>query len=390
MELEGTVKFRSDRGVWVDIGYEKNARINATRQLAFRLKRNQRVATTVQAVDPRRGEVWVSAADLPTLRPWEALQVGMTTEGRVAFRSSAGVFVDIGFEQNGIVLAANRSQMFEALKQDQIVAATVEGVDGSTIRVSVAGVPKPRSLQELRVGETLEGAVGSKTERGVFVDVGCEKPALVIAPREEAYALGRSQPVTATVERVQGDVFWVSVAGLPKLPFPEELQVGSIVNGTVARKSTEGVLLDIGNAEMARVLAPRAMVLERLRYRQQVSAKVEKTCHDGVLVSLEGLPRLKLLEQLEVGGAVDGEYVQTRKGAALFDIGCESLASLTGPRDEVLKLRKFERLEGMRIDKVDIESRKISVSFAGLSDLVANRTLIRRSEGTSARRTARF
>ncbi|CAK0819558.1 unnamed protein product, partial [Prorocentrum cordatum] len=259
MELEGTVKFRSDRGVWVDIGYEKNARINATRQLAFRLKRNQRVATTVQAVDPRRGEVWVSAADLPTLRPWEALQVGMTTEGRVAFRSSAGVFVDIGFEQNGIVLAANRSQMFEALKQDQIVAATVEGVDGSTIRVSVAGVPKPRSLQELRVGETLEGAVGSKTERGVFVDVGCEKPALVIAPREEAYALGRSQPVTATVERVQGDVFWVSVAGLPKLPFPEELQVGSIVNGTVARKSTEGVLLDIGNAEMARVLAPRAM-----------------------------------------------------------------------------------------------------------------------------------
>jgi transcriptional accessory protein Tex/SPT6 len=366
--------------------------VNGTRQKAFHLKANQTVAATVEKVDQKKREIWVSAAGIDKLRPWTDLKVGMTAEGRVAFRSRAGVFVDIGFEKTGLVVAANYSKPFETLGRDQVVTATVEEVEGNTFKVSVAGVPKPRSFKELRVGETLEGTVGSRSERGVFVDVGCEKPALVIAPRQEAYSLERRQPVTATVERVLGDIFWVSVAGLSKLKFPEELQVGTIVNGTVVKKSKEnGVLIDIGNAEMACVLAPRAQVYAKLDYKQNVSVKIEKTTKDGILVSIDplGLKRLKLLEQLKEGDMVDGEYVMTRKNVVLFDIGCESLAALEGPRDEVFRLKKFEKLKGMRIDKVDVEARRISLSFAGLSDHVAGRKLPRRQGNAEVLRAPR-
>lgn len=394
MELEGRVARKSEKGVWVDIGYERYAMITASRQLAFRLKANETVATTVEKVDQKRREIWVSVAGLEKLKPWEELKVGLTKTGRVSYRSRAGVFVDIGFEKTGLVVAANYSQPFETLGRDQIVTATVEEVDSrkNTFKVSVAGVPKPRSFKELRVGETLKGQVGTRSERGVFVDVGCDKAALVIAPREEAYSLERRQPVTATVERVLGEIFWVSVAGLSKLKFPEELQVGKIVNGTVVKKSTtSGVLIDIGNAEMARVLAPREQAYAKLDYNQNVTAKIEKTTKDGILVSLDplGLKRLKLLEQLKEGDTVDGEYVMSRGKAVMFDIGCESLAALEGPRDQVLKLKKFDKLKGMRIDKVDVEARKITLSFAGLSDHVAGRKLPRRQGSAQVLRAPR-
>lgn len=384
MELEGKVVHRSQKGVWVDIGYGKNAMITGTRQKIFRLKPNQTVATTVEKVDQERREIWVSIAGFDKLKPWKTLKVGFTTEGRVSYRSRAGVFVDIGFEKSGLVVAANFSEPFEALSANQVVTATVEEVDGDTFKVSVAGVEKSRSFKELRVGETLEGTVGSRSERGVFVDVGCDKPALVIAPRQEAYSLGRRQPVNVTVERVLGDIFWVSVAGLSKLKFPEELQVGTIVPGTVVKKSKEnGILIDIGNAEMAVVLARREEAYKKLNFNQNVTVKIEKATSDNVLVSLVhlGLLKLKLLEQLEVGGTVDGEYVMNRGGVALFDIGCESLAELTGLRDEVKKLKKFEKLKGMTIKKVDVGARKIALSFAGLSDLVADRQIRPRKRG---------
>lgn len=386
MELEGRVAYKSEKGVWVDIGYGKNAMVNGTRQKVFHLKANQTVAATVEKVDLKKREIWVSAAGIDKLRPWTDLKVGMTAEGRVAFRSRAGVFVDIGFEKSGLVLAANFSEPFETLGRNQAVSATVEEVEGTRFKVSVAGVKKPRRFKELRVGETLQGIVGSRSERGVFVDVGCDKPALVIAPRQEAYSLERRQPVTATVERVQGDIFWVSVAGLSKLQPPEVLQVGKIVNGTVVKRSKEnGVLIDIGNAEMAMVLANKEQAYKKLNLKQNVTVKIEKATSDSVLVSLThlGLQKLKLLEQLQEGDMVDGEYVMTRGArgnVVLFDIGCESLAALSGPRDEVSKLRKFEKLKGMRIDKVDVEARRISLSFAGLSDHVAGRE--RRRGGT--------
>jgi len=385
MELEGRIAFKTDKGVWVDIGYGQNAMINATRQKVFQLKPNQTVAATVEKVDQQRREIWVSVAGFAKLKPWEELKVGMTAEGRVAYRSRDGVYVDIGFEKTGLVLAANFSEPFETLGRNQAVSATVEEVDRKTFKVSVAGVKKPRFFNELRVGETLEGNVGCRTKRGVFVDIGCDKPAMVIAPRQEAYGLERRQPVTATVERVQGDIFWVSVAGLSKLKFPEELQLGEIVNGTVVKKSKKnGVLIDIGNAEWAIVLAKREEAFERLELEQKVTVRIEKATSDGVLVSLThlGLQKLKLLEQLQEGDMVDGEYVMTRGSVVLFDIGCESLAALSGPRDEVFRLKKFEKLKGMRIDSVDVEARRISLSFAGLSDHVAGRATPRRRDGT--------
>merc|ERR1740121_2896502 len=62
------------------------------------------------------------------------------------------------------------------------------------------------------------------------------------------------------------------------------------------------------------------------------------------------------------------------KAGVMIDIGCEKFGLLArDPNNDVFRLENEERLEGLTIDRIDLDEGRIDLSLAGLSDLVAGR-----------------
>jgi hypothetical protein len=76
-----------------------------------------------------------------------------------------------------------------------------------------------------------------------------------------------------------------------------------------------------------------------------------------------------------VGDTLEGTVVVRRKKGGVFvDIGSEVNALLGGAHpSEFAKLDLNEKLNGLTVERVDVDKKQIDVSFAGLSDLVADR-----------------
>merc|ERR1712228_278326 len=164
---------------------------------------------------------------------------------------------------------------------------------------------------------------------------------------------------------VEGDLFRVSVAGLPKLKLFSDAKVGEKLEGRVAKKTKAGVYVDVGYDKLGWVLAPRSEALEKLEANQSVSATVEKVDVEGFRVSVAGLPKLKLFSDLKVGEMVDGKVSARNSAGFLVDIGCEQLALLAGKK-ETSALEPNDELKGMKVEEVDVEKAQAVVSFAGL------------------------
>jgi len=94
-------------------------------------------------------------------------------------------------------------------------------------------------------------------------------------------------------------------------------------------------------------------------------------------VSIVGLPKLRMLETLEVGTTVDGVVCSRNSAGVFIDIGYEAdvllFANLTATKADGFKLEPNEELKGLRVERVDVERGIAGVSFAGLSDLVSDR-----------------
>ncbi|CAK0893258.1 unnamed protein product [Prorocentrum cordatum] len=378
--LQGRVAHKSRRGVMIDVGSDRNAYVWAPKKMAFEmLQNNEIVSTTVEKVDG--DTVFVSVDGLPVIRSVEDLRVGETLDGVVAFKSvENGVYVDIGLPRTARVFAP-RLTALSMLKANALVSATVEKVTEHrgvlTTWVSVAGVPKPQKASEdLEAGETFEGTVVYKAREGVYVDIGCELLPRVFAPiRQSLDTLEVNQTVTATIEKIpDSKALWVSVAGLPKLRLMKDLREGEQLEGIVVNRTKDGVFLDIGTlTRQARVLAPRSKAFEKLQFGTVVRATVERIRPKYILVSVAGLPRLKLIEDFQKGQVVDGYVAMKISTGVLVNIGCEQLAFLAAPTEEAFMLEPNEELKGLRVLSVDVEAAQVALSYDGLSDLVAPR-----------------
>lgn len=81
------------------------------------------------------------------------------------------------------------------------------------------------------------------------------------------------------------------------------------------------------------------------------------------------------MADLKVGDTLDGTVRSRRKkGGVFLDIGSEVNGLLEGAHPSVFaKLDIDEKLEGLTVERVDVDNRQVDVSFAGLADLVADR-----------------
>jgi len=367
--LEGFVALmRKGGAILIDVGAERLASTLAQRSEFTKLKIGQQVVTTVEKLDGE--DVWVSVAGLTKARLSADLQVGEKLEGKVVQKKSDAVLIDVGCELIAKAFAPRKDAQMK-LEPNQTVSVTVERVQSRSILVAVEGLPKPIGP---KAGETLTGKVAYKSRDGVFVDIGFAEEARVFAPKLLALdTLEKGQTVTATVEETGSRSIWVSVEGLPKMRMIEDLKEGEVIEGVVAKRSQHAVYLDIGSMAMARVLAPRDDALAKLEYKQVVNATIERVRSKFIVASVPGLPKLKLLEEIQAGQSVDGFVAHRNAGGILVDIGCERLGLLSTSRGDVFKLEHLERLAGLKVESVDIEAGQIDLSLAGLEELVAGR-----------------
>ncbi|CAK0900766.1 unnamed protein product [Prorocentrum cordatum] len=382
--LEGRVAFRNTNGVYVDVGvfgtngFEKNGAVFAPTRLAkARLAPNQTVSATVERVEGDK--FWVSVDGVPKLRLLKDLSVGETLEGFVALmRKGGAILIDVGAERLASTLA-QRSE-FTKLKIGQQVVTTVEKLDGEDVWVSVAGLTKARLSADLQVGEKLEGKVVQKKSDAVLIDVGCELIAKAFAPRKDAQMkLEPNQTVSVTVERVQSRSILVAVEGLPK---PIGPKAGETLTGKVAYKSRDGVFVDIGFAEEARVFAPKLLALDTLEKGQTVTATVEETGSRSIWVSVEGLPKMRMIEDLKEGEVIEGVVAKRSQHAVYLDIGSMAMARVLAPRDDALAKLEYKQVVNATIERV--RSKFIVASVPGLPKLNFSRRSRRVSRSTAS------
>jgi len=292
------------------------------------------------------------------------------------------------------------------------VIATIEKVrsDASPpyILASVEGLPRQKLFEEFREGQTVDGTVAMKIKGGVLIDFNCERFGFLLGSRKDVFKLRDGEHVEGmrvediNAERGQIRLSYPDlsdhVAGreerqyenagfgyfrpLDKVRAPEDLTEGDTIEGRVVRMGGK-VYVDFGGPRMARVLAPRREASRKLSPGEVVKARIEKVRPAVILASVSGLTKLKLFEDLELGQTIDGVVAKKNDRGVLLDIGFERFGFLLGDREDVSKLETDERLEGLKIEKVDAERGEVLLSLASLPDIVAGR------EGGRSRREGR-
>mmetsp|Transcript_138466 Transcript_138466/g.244459 ORF Transcript_138466/g.244459 Transcript_138466/m.244459 type:complete len:168 (+) Transcript_138466:1-504(+) len=107
-----------------------------------------------------------------------------------------------------------------------------------------------RSLYDLKVGDVFEDAtVKSYTNFGAFVDIGAEVNALCHINKIPGYlweTMYAGQTLTVTIDKIDLEKYQIGVTATePGRPL-EDLQVGEIVEGTVATLIPCGAFVDFG------------------------------------------------------------------------------------------------------------------------------------------------
>merc|ERR1712032_1316484 len=158
--VDGIVCFKGAAGVFIDIGYDQAAFLSGPRHEVVALEPTDELkGLRVEKVDIENVQgiqlVWITVSfaclsDFVAARLPQSLigvKIGETLEGRVACRSNEGVYVDLGEERLGWVLAPLQEAV--KLQANQRVSATVEevNVEAGIFLVSVAGLPKLKKLK---------------------------------------------------------------------------------------------------------------------------------------------------------------------------------------------------------------------------------------------------
>jgi len=131
-------------------------------------------------------EVCCMAKPLGDVKSPDMFKVGDKVKGTVLRLASFGAFVDIGSTCDGLLHISQICDDYisdpkEKLQEGQEIEVTVKEVDVPRQRVGLtcrsAGVGKP--LQDLEIGQVVEGKVKRLTSFGAFVDIGAQADALL-------------------------------------------------------------------------------------------------------------------------------------------------------------------------------------------------------------------
>lgn len=242
--------------------------------------------TTVDAVEPSTTETTTSseASFTPVpeggVRPRRIkdLQVAQELQGQVTSVALYGVFVDIGVGRDGLVHISEMSDTrintpSDMVQIGDVVNVRVKSVDVEARRISLTMRSKERTsgqgrgggarraeinreaLENLKVGDVVEGTITGLAQFGAFVDIGVGKDGLVhiselsdnrVEKPEDAVELHRQYTFKLLEIDPEGNRISLSLRRAQRSQKLQQLTPDQILEGRVSGMAPFGAFVDIG------------------------------------------------------------------------------------------------------------------------------------------------
>lgn len=344
-KVDGTIETLETFGATVDIGSMKSALLPNSLIGApgkFALKRGDAIQARVAATNLTAGKIilFTNDAKLP-----QEFEVGQIVEGTVMRNKNAFVtWVDIGCTADAALprkFLANRMHKF---KKGDTVKCRITSVDaesgyiGLTDRLNTGATP----LEELEIGQEVDGNITRILGMGLFLDVGATVDALLptglmgdelleaVMVKKKFRQLKVGDIIKCYISKVDLDkqelaVSFKKVEGIPI----EDFKNGQEIEGTVMNISSAGsLIIDIGAVREAYM---PSTLMGNLRDDVVIGDKI--SCYIA-RVDLEKKSIMladqfvKDFDDFKVGDEVEGVLQHVEEYGAKVDIGTISSALL--------------------------------------------------------------
>jgi small subunit ribosomal protein S1 len=336
-----------------------------------------------------------------------AIQVGDTVQGKVTKVDAKQALVDIGYKTEGILPISEVSSLHiekvaDALSVGDELSLKVTKIneEKDEIIVSKKAVDAVKAWEELEnkynSGEVFEIQVADVVKGGLVADVGVR--GFIPASHVERHFVdsfddykGRTLPVKVVeLDREKNKVILSHRAVLEeeqnqqKQGIYDQLQVGSVIEGTVQRLTDFGAFVDVGGvdglvhvSEMSwqRVEKPSDVVKEGDKVTVKI-LKIDKE-HERISLSMKEAgpsPWEQALSQLKVGSVVSGTVRRLVSFGAFVEVakGVEGLVHISqisnkhiGAPSEVLKEGQEVQVKILDVNPAE---QRISLSIRGAEE----------------------
>lgn len=336
-----------------------------------------------------------------------AIQVGDTVQGKVTKVDAKQALVDIGYKTEGILPISEVSSLHiekvaDALSVGDELTLKVTKIneEKEEIIVSKKAVDAVKAWEELEnkynSGEVFEIQVADVVKGGLVADVGVR--GFIPASHVERHFVdsfddykGRTLPVKVVeLDREKNKVILSHRAVLEeeqnqqKQGIYDQLQVGSVIEGTVQRLTDFGAFVDVGGvdglvhvSEMSwqRVEKPSDVVKEGDKVTVKI-LKIDKE-HERISLSMKEAgpsPWEQALSQLKVGSVVSGTVRRLVSFGAFVEVaqGVEGLVHISqisnkhiGAPSEVLKEGQEVQVKILDVNPAE---QRISLSIRGAEE----------------------
>jgi len=378
----GTVVRDATIGVYVDIGAEKDALL--PRNQVPQGKKYKKGDTIEDIIiyevsvgsTPSERKIRVAIGQLPL-----SFKEGDKVKGKVStIMKDFGVLFDIGGNRDALCPTKMLTKTKDEYKKGEEVELTIVRIDGDKVTVNAGGVSqealKPKkSIDTLKVGETVDGIVATVNEKfGVFFDIGTERNALCYTNQ-----LNKSLDEYKEGDKVTGlTIFKVNKeeaqVSLTQRSLASNLKVGDKLEGEVISITKVGVFFDAGFAND--ILATENMLskpIDDYTRGEVADLIVMNVSGDRVTVSTKseeeiGTPLGKLLR----GSEVTAKVVSVNESMGIFlDIGAakDALWRIRGldlPKP-IEEYKKGEEVTGLIITKIDQATGILEVGSLSMS-----------------------
>jgi len=322
--VKGTIVKVEDNVAYVDIGYKFDGVITARELSSVPLDNisdvvqlGQEVTCKVLSINDAKETLTLSRRLVESEKAWEKMQelleTGGTIEAKVVDVVKGGLVVDVGVR--GFIPASMVERHFVEDFSDykgKVLRLKVKEVDKENNKLILSRkdvleeeyqAQKRKALEQLKVGDVIEGTVQRLTQFGVFVDVGGVDGLVHISEMSWQHVnkpsdlVKEGDKVKVKILKLDPENERISLSMKAAQPGPWELardqfHVGDIVEGTVRRLVDFGAFVEVapgveGLVHVSQIAHRRiGTPHEVLKEGQQVKVKVLDVNIDDKRISL--------------------------------------------------------------------------------------------------------
>lgn len=287
--LTGVVVNIADFGVFVDVGYERNAILGTPARYWRKFRRGDILENlTVQRVDLEKRRFAVSLDDPERAiednrAPLEELREGTYVDGVVDNKNQFGVFVNIGTANCHGRLRVPRALGVQFLRGQVLRDLVIDNIDLEHQKIGLSIEDPDRALRELEMVGA-QSMLGSQTAK----------------PKAKAKSKPKSKPKTEQKAEqkleLKPEQKLNGAASLPPVLVSVPFTVGDLVDGVVTSIGSRGVIVDLGVEKSGTLIVPPELKAEFQKGDRVQGMRVEKISAGGAATLSMDDPELEVDE----------------------------------------------------------------------------------------------